>query len=83
MTTAVVVYNGKTFPKALANFIINDMMGICNKHKVKVHDCGIEPHELAMGVTLMWSGMLTKTQLRNIVEQAVIIHKEKLQDGTK
>jgi Asp-tRNA(Asn)/Glu-tRNA(Gln) amidotransferase B subunit len=66
-------------PKKLCNILLNDFLGILNKHKVGVADCGITPEDFEILAKLQYTGAIDKTQFKTMVENRVINYKKEKQ----
>ena len=62
-------------PKILCNVLLNDFLGILNKHKVGVVDCGISPEDFVVLAKLQYTGVLNKNEFKLLVEKRVLQYK--------
>ena len=61
-----------SFPwSKFAKFLTNDFQGICNKYKVKIHECGINPIDLKLLFLLHYCDVITRQQLRDICARII------------
>lgn len=58
-------------PKKICNILLNNFMGILNKHKVNVTNCGIEPEDFRHLAQLLHTGAIDKKQFAAIVENRI------------
>ena len=63
-------------PKKICNILLNNFLGILNKHKVGVADCGIEPEDFLCLAKLLHTGALDKKQFSEIVDRRIAEHKQ-------
>jgi Asp-tRNA(Asn)/Glu-tRNA(Gln) amidotransferase B subunit len=58
-------------PKKVANVLLNDFRGLCNKYKTSVEDCGISSEEFSILVRLHELDLIDKKQLKEILEKRI------------
>jgi Asp-tRNA(Asn)/Glu-tRNA(Gln) amidotransferase B subunit len=59
-------------PKKLCNILLNDFLGVLNKHKVGVANCGITPEDFEVLAKLQYTGAIDKNQFKQMVENRII-----------
>lgn len=58
-------------PKKICNILLNNFLGILNKHKVGVKDCGIEPDDFLYLAKLLHTGAIDKKQFSDIIDRRI------------
>ncbi len=57
--------------KKMTNILLNNFLGIINKHKVNINECGIEPEDFRYLAQLMYCEVIDKKQFAEIVERRI------------
>ena len=65
-------------PKKICNILLNNFLGILNKHKIGVEDCGIGPDDFLYLAKLLHTGAIDKKQFSDIVDKRISEHKQEL-----
>jgi Asp-tRNA(Asn)/Glu-tRNA(Gln) amidotransferase B subunit len=71
----------KPFNKILCNWLTNDFKGLLKKYGLEIDDCGIDPNDFFFLVKLHSVGVLTKKELREILEHRLKLIKEAHDNG--
>jgi Asp-tRNA(Asn)/Glu-tRNA(Gln) amidotransferase B subunit len=65
------MYNWDMNTKKLTNILLNNFLGVINKHKVKINECGVDPEDFRYLAQLMHCGVIDKKQFAEIIEQRI------------
>lgn len=62
-------------PKKLCNILLNNFLGILNKHKVTVSDCGIPSEDFYTLAQLLYTGAIDRKMFTDIIEKRIESYK--------
>lgn len=54
--------------KQIVNWILRDILGFCNEHKISLAECKVTPEKLAQIVQLLADGIINNTAARTVFE---------------
>ena len=57
--------------KHYCNILLNNFLGILNKHRINIKDCGITPDEFVVLSKLLYTGAIDKKRFREIVDKRI------------
>lgn len=57
--------------KFICNVLLNNFLGILNKHKININDCGITPDDFVILSKLLYTGAIDKKQFAETVDKRI------------